>query len=80
MPNIGPLEIVIIAAIVALLAGPKAIPALARRAGKVVRIGKGEAKEFKEALSMDFDAEPEPREKAPADPPGPPNRPRLKHE
>jgi sec-independent protein translocase protein TatA len=46
MPNVGPLEIVVIMIIALIVLGPKKLPELARSAGKGMR-------EFKNAVSMD---------------------------
>jgi sec-independent protein translocase protein TatA len=46
MPNVGPLEILIIMIIALIVLGPKKLPELARSAGKGMR-------EFRNAVSMD---------------------------
>lgn len=46
MPNVGPLEILVIMIIALIVLGPKKLPELARSAGRGMR-------EFKNALSMD---------------------------
>ena len=48
MPNIGPLELVVVLIIALLVLGPQRLPQVARSVGRGVR-------EFKEAISMDRD-------------------------
>jgi sec-independent protein translocase protein TatA len=55
MPNIGPLEIVVILIIALIVFGPKRLPELGRSMGKGIR-------EFKSSLSGDKDDEDEVRE------------------
>ena len=66
IPSVGPLELIIVAVIFLLIVGPKALPALARRAGSVAKIGKREADEFKGVLSVSNEKRDEPApERAP---------------
>jgi sec-independent protein translocase protein TatA len=59
MPNVGPLELLVVGIIALIVIGPKRLPDMARSVGKGVR-------EFKDAMSMDHDDEREPeREPAP---------------
>ena len=62
MPNIGPLEIVVILIIALIVFGPRRLPELGRSMGKGIR-------EFKSSLSGDKDDEDEVREleRAPRD-------------
>lgn len=53
IPNIGPLELVVILVIALVVLGPKRLPDAGRSLGKGLR-------EFKGALSNDHDDEPEP--------------------
>jgi len=55
MPNIGPLEIVVILIIALIVFGPKRLPELGRSMGKGIR-------EFKSSLSGDKDDEDDVRE------------------
>lgn len=57
MPNIGPLEIAIVAIIALIVFGPKRLPELGNSLGKGIR-------EFKDSLSNDHEEE---REALPAD-------------
>ena len=59
MPNIGPLEIIILLVIVLVIFGPKRLPELGRGLGKGMR-------EFKDAISGEH--EEEPRENLPGPP------------
>jgi sec-independent protein translocase protein TatA len=54
MPNVGPLELLVVGIIALIVIGPKRLPDMARSVGKGVR-------EFKDAMSMDHDDEPEPQ-------------------
>ena len=63
LPSVGPGEILLLAvviAIIALTAGPKRLPGLARRAGTTVRQAKGEADEIRQALTVPPDDAEEP--------------------
>ncbi len=51
MPNIGPLEIVIVLIIVLVIFGPKRLPEMGRSLGRGIR-------EFKGSLTTDHDDEP----------------------
>lgn len=59
MPNIGPLELVIVLVIALIVLGPKKLPEMGRSVGRGMR-------EFKNALSMDSDDDSE-REKRAGD-------------
>ena len=48
MPNVGPMELIVILAIALIVLGPKKLPEVGRSVGKGMR-------EFKEALSGDHD-------------------------
>jgi sec-independent protein translocase protein TatA len=48
MPNVGPLELLVVGIIALIVIGPKRLPDMARSVGKGVR-------EFKHAMSMDPD-------------------------
>jgi sec-independent protein translocase protein TatA len=48
MPNVGPLELLVVGIIALIVIGPKRLPEMARSVGKGVR-------EFKQAMSMDRD-------------------------
>jgi sec-independent protein translocase protein TatA len=50
MPNVGPLELLVVGIIALIVIGPKRLPDMARSVGKGVR-------EFKHAMSMDPDEE-----------------------
>jgi Sec-independent protein translocase protein TatA len=55
LPSIGPAEILIVALVlagVAATAGTKRFTGMARKAGSSVRRAKGEADEFREALTL----------------------------
>jgi sec-independent protein translocase protein TatA len=54
MPNVGPLELIVVLIIALLVLGPKKLPEVGRSVGKGMR-------EFKDALSGDHEEEP-PRE------------------
>jgi sec-independent protein translocase protein TatA len=54
MPNIGPMELIIVLAIALIVLGPKKLPEVGKSVGKGMR-------EFKEALSGDNDADKEER-------------------
>lgn len=56
MPNIGPLELVIVLVIALIVLGPKKLPEMGRSVGRGMR-------EFKSALSMDSDDDGAEREK-----------------
>ena len=59
MPNVGPLEIVIVLIIVLVIFGPKRLPDLGRSLGRGMR-------EFKDSVTgKDHDELPEPRESEP---------------
>lgn len=58
MPNVGPLEIVVVMIIALIVLGPKKLPELARAAGRGMR-------EFKEAVSMDSSDDEREREERP---------------
>jgi sec-independent protein translocase protein TatA len=63
MPNIGPLEIVIVLVVVLLIFGPKRLPDLGRSLGSGMR-------EFKDSVTgKSKDDEPAEIQRAPADPP-----------
>ena len=64
MPNIGPLELIIVLAIVLLIFGPKRLPGLGRQLGRGMR-------EFKDSVTGK-DPEPEERDALPAAPPAAP--------
>jgi sec-independent protein translocase protein TatA len=64
MPNIGPLELIIVLAIVLLIFGPKRLPGLGRQLGRGMR-------EFKDSVTGK-DHEAEEREALPAAPPAEP--------
>ena len=64
MPNIGPLELVVVLAIVLLIFGPKRLPAAGRALGRSMR-------EFKDSISgnsSDTDALEGPNQKEPSAP------------
>jgi sec-independent protein translocase protein TatA len=66
MPNIGPMELIIVLAIALIVLGPKKLPEVGKSVGKGMR-------EFKEAISGDSDNDRDelpalPSEKAPASP------------
>jgi sec-independent protein translocase protein TatA len=50
MPNVGPLELLVVGIIALIVIGPKRLPDMARSVGKGVR-------EFKHAMSMDHEEE-----------------------
>jgi sec-independent protein translocase protein TatA len=50
MPNVGPLELIVVLIIALLVLGPQRLPQVARSVGRGVR-------EFKEAISMDSSAD-----------------------
>ena len=56
MPNVGPMELLVVAVIALIVLGPKRLPEMARNLGKGVR-------EFRDAISMDShdDDDDEPR-------------------
>jgi sec-independent protein translocase protein TatA len=61
MPNVGPMELVLVLAIALIVLGPKKLPEVGRSLGKGMR-------EFKESLSgdtRDEDDEPTPIERSP---------------
>lgn len=58
MPNVGPLEIVVVMIIALIVLGPKKLPELARATGRGMR-------EFKEAVSMDSSDDERKREERP---------------
>ena len=61
MPNVGPMELIVILAIALIVLGPKKLPEVGRSLGKGMR-------EFKESLSgdtRDEDDEPTPIERSP---------------
>jgi sec-independent protein translocase protein TatA len=60
MPNVGPLELIVVLIIALVVLGPKRLPEVGRSVGKGMR-------EFKEAISGEH-AEEEPREKLPGPP------------
>ena len=64
MPNIGPLELIIVLAIVLLIFGPKRLPGLGRQLGRGMR-------EFKDSVTGK-DEEPEQRDELPSAPPAAP--------
>ena len=64
MPNIGPLELIIVLAIVLLIFGPKRLPGLGRQLGRGMR-------EFKDSVTGK-DEEPQEREALPPAPPAAP--------
>lgn len=50
MPNVGPMELIIVLAIALIVLGPKKLPEVGRSVGKGMR-------EFKDAISGDNDAD-----------------------
>jgi sec-independent protein translocase protein TatA len=54
MPNVGPMELIIVLAIALIVLGPKKLPEVGKSVGKGMR-------EFKDALSGDNDADKEER-------------------
>jgi sec-independent protein translocase protein TatA len=50
MPNIGPMELIVVLVVALVLIGPKKLPAMGRSVGKGMR-------EFKDAISSDADHE-----------------------
>jgi sec-independent protein translocase protein TatA len=64
MPNIGPLELIILLAIVLLIFGPKRLPGLGRQLGRGMR-------EFKDSVTGKDDDAPQ-RDALPAAPPAEP--------
>jgi sec-independent protein translocase protein TatA len=52
MPNVGPLELIVVLVIALLVLGPKRLPEVGRSVGKGMR-------EFKDAISGEHDDEPE---------------------
>lgn len=59
MPNVGPMELIIVLVIALIVLGPKKLPEVGKSVGKGMR-------EFKEALSGDHDDEDEDKPKLPA--------------
>lgn len=65
MPNIGPLELIIVLAVVLLIFGPKRLPGLGRQLGRGMR-------EFKDSVTGKDEEAQEPEALPPAAPPVPP--------
>ena len=59
MPNVGPMELIVILAIALIVLGPKKLPEVGRSVGKGMR-------EFKEAISGENDHDHEDDEERPA--------------
>jgi sec-independent protein translocase protein TatA len=64
MPNVGPLELIVVLIIALIVLGPKRLPEVGRSVGKGMR-------EFKDAISGEHDDEPDTRERRESLP-GPP--------
>jgi sec-independent protein translocase protein TatA len=64
MPNIGPMELIVVLVIALVILGPKRLPSAARSAGKGLR-------EFKDSVAgitgRDDDHDEQPRERTPAE-------------
>jgi len=77
MPNIGPMELIIVLVIVLVIFGPKRLPGLGRQLGSGMR-------EFKESISgkdgdRDEDRDPSGLAAAPEDTPAPKQAPTVQH-
>ena len=55
MPNVGPLELIVVLVIALIVLGPKRLPEVGRSVGKGMR-------EFKEAISGDHDEDEQPQQ------------------
>jgi sec-independent protein translocase protein TatA len=58
MPNVGPLELIVVLVIALLVLGPKKLPEVGRSVGRGMR-------EFKDAITGDGEDEPEPEKLPP---------------
>lgn len=58
MPNVGPLELIVVLVIALLVLGPKKLPEVGRSVGRGMR-------EFKDAITGDSEEEPETEKLAP---------------
>ena len=65
MPQIGPLEIIVVAMIALIVFGPEKLPGLARSIGRAVNELRRMATEVKTEFAADYDDEPTPRPPAP---------------
>jgi sec-independent protein translocase protein TatA len=61
MPNVGPLELIVVLIIALIVLGPKRLPEVGRSVGKGMR-------EFKEAISGENEEEPETLPRQPTEP------------
>ena len=59
MPNVGPLELMLILVIALLVVGPKRLPEMGRSIGKGLREFRRAQDEVRQSLRMDLDEEPE---------------------
>lgn len=59
MPNVGPLELMLILVIALLVVGPKRLPEMGRSIGKGLREFRRAQDEVRQTLRMDLDEEPE---------------------
>ncbi len=55
MPQIGPLEILVVSVLALIVFGPQKLPELARSAGKGIRQLKGMAQDFRSEFDMGLD-------------------------
>jgi sec-independent protein translocase protein TatA len=60
MPNIGPMEIIVVAIVALLFLGPKRLPEAARGLGKSIREFKSGVSETQEHMAVDLNPAPAP--------------------
>jgi sec-independent protein translocase protein TatB len=61
MPEIGPMEILVVAVVALLVFGPEKLPEMARNVGKTISDLRRTAQEMRDEFSTGFDDEPSPR-------------------